>query len=132
VPNIFGLYCERVKFRLFYLPQPTFVAVALNIISLRSLLRFNPIGVGGVFFFRSPGFTWGYYLAPLVTTFHFQPLSGLNFRDKIFSWQHILNAVITWISWGVAPGYINIAPLGLRDSYLSYERVLKKSNLFPS
>gem|GEM_PF-2420115 len=27
---------------------------------------------------------------------------------------------ITWISWGVAPGYINIAPLGLEDSYLSY------------
>jgi hypothetical protein len=36
------LYCERVKFGLFYLPQPTFAAVALNIISLRSLLRFNP------------------------------------------------------------------------------------------
>jgi hypothetical protein len=31
-----------------------------------------------------------------------------------------LNAAITWISWGVAPGYINIAPLGLEGSYLSY------------
>jgi hypothetical protein len=27
---------------------------------------------------------------------------------------------ITWISWGVAPGYINAAPLGLDGSYLSY------------
>ncbi|OQY52540.1 MAG: hypothetical protein DRR08_21705 [Candidatus Parabeggiatoa sp. nov. 2] len=34
------------------------------------------------------------------------------------------------ISWGVAPGYINLAPLGLEGSYLSYERFLKKSNLF--
>jgi hypothetical protein len=25
----------------------------------------------------------------------------------------ILNVAITWISWGVAPGYINLAPLGL-------------------
>jgi hypothetical protein len=58
----------------------------------------------------------------------------------------ILNVAITWISWGVAPGYINIAPLGLFGiswgvapgyiniaplglfgSYLSYERFLKKS-----
>ena len=31
------------------------------------------------------------------------------------------------ISWGVAPGYINIAPLGLEGSYLSYERFLKPS-----
>jgi hypothetical protein len=30
----------------------------------------TPIGV-------APGFTWGYYLAPLVTAFHIQPLSGL-------------------------------------------------------
>jgi hypothetical protein len=29
----------------------------------------------------------------------------------------ILNVVIAWISWGVAPGYINIAPLGLFGSY---------------
>jgi len=44
----------------------------------------------------------------------------------------ILNVAITWISWGAAPGYINIAPLGLFGSYLSYEMFLKKSNLFPS
>jgi hypothetical protein len=32
----------------------------------------------------------------------------------------ILNMGITWISWGAAPGYINIAPKGLEDNYLSY------------
>gem|GEM_PF-3373541 len=32
----------------------------------------------------------------------------------------ILNVGITWISRGVAPGYINLAPLGLETSYLSY------------
>jgi hypothetical protein len=44
----------------------------------------------------------------------------------------ILNVAITWISWGAAPGYINIAPLGLFGSYLSYERFLKKSKFFHS
>ncbi len=39
----------------------------------------------------------------------------------------------TWISWGVAPGYINLAPLGLFGSHLSYFCFSKKkSNLFPS
>jgi hypothetical protein len=33
---------------------------------------------------------------------------------------YILNMGITWISWGAAPGYINIAPLGLEDNYLNY------------
>jgi hypothetical protein len=37
---------------------------------------------------------------------------------------------ITWISWGVALGCINLAPKGLFDTYLGYERFLKKSNLF--
>jgi hypothetical protein len=61
-----------------------------------------------------------------------------------------VNVGITWISWGAAPGYINIAPLGLEDGFpralpqailisprwglkvviLGYERFLKKSNLF--
>jgi hypothetical protein len=30
------------------------------------------------------------------------------------------------ISWGAAPGYINIAPLGLESSYLSYFGFSKK------
>jgi hypothetical protein len=58
----------------------------LALISLRSLLRFilsrsarnesfNPFGVGALSG-PSPGFTWGYYLAPLVTAFHIQPLWG--------------------------------------------------------
>jgi hypothetical protein len=31
----------------------------------------------------------------------------------------ILNMVITWISWGAAPGYIKIAPLGLFNAFQS-------------
>ncbi len=43
------------------------------------------------------------------------------FFSKAFAdWIAILNVAITWISWGAAPGYINIAPLGLEGSYLSY------------
>ncbi|OQY54173.1 MAG: hypothetical protein DRR08_04735 [Candidatus Parabeggiatoa sp. nov. 2] len=43
-----------------------------------------------------------------------------------------LNVGITFISWGAAPGYINIAPLGLEGSYTGVFLFLKKSNLFPS
>jgi hypothetical protein len=63
------LYCERVKFGLFYLPQPTFATVALNIQPLSGLW-------GRFFFFPIPRF---YYLAPLGTKVH---LSGLDFIDK--------------------------------------------------
>ncbi len=50
---------------------------------------------------------------------------GSSFRTKGTSFSSpqitgILNMGITWISWGAALGYINIAPLGLEDSYLSY------------
>jgi hypothetical protein len=31
----------------------------------------------------------------------------------------ILNVAIIWISWGVAPGYINLAPLGLSGKFFS-------------
>jgi hypothetical protein len=30
---------------------------------------------------------------------------------------------ITWISWGAAPGYINLAPLGLKGSTPVYKFV---------
>jgi hypothetical protein len=32
--------------------------------------------------------------------------------------KNILNVGITWIAWGDAPGFINVAPLGLEDSYI--------------
>jgi hypothetical protein len=41
----------------------------------------------------------------------------------------ILNVGITWISWGVAPGDINIAPLGLFDSYLRFPGALPQAIL---
>jgi len=41
-------------------------------------------------------------------------------RGVLLKFNIILNVGITWISRGVAPGYINIAPLGLSGSYLSY------------
>jgi hypothetical protein len=31
--------------------------------------------------------------------------------------------VITWISWGAAPGYINIAPLGLKQVIFISQKV---------
>jgi hypothetical protein len=72
---------------------PQVAPVAIHIISLRSLLRFNPFGVVCVFFHRPPGFTWGYsyYLAPLVTAF--QPLWGcVCFFHRPPGFTHFLNS----------------------------------------
>jgi hypothetical protein len=42
----------------------------------------------------------------------------------------ILNVGITWISWGAAPGYINITPKGLEGSYLSFINKTELKNRF--
>jgi hypothetical protein len=80
------------------------------IISLRSLLRFilsrsarycvSTLSGLEPFFGLSPGFTWGYYLAPLVTSF--QPLSGLGPSSA-------LSPGFTW-------GYSHSTPTGLGSS----------------
>jgi hypothetical protein len=66
------------------------------IISLRELLRFifNPFRVGALLR-SSPGFTWGYYLATRVTTFHIQPLWGC--QTKV--WTAVQKPCCTGIDW---------------------------------
>jgi hypothetical protein len=48
-------------------------------------------------------------------------LQGLN-RHWGVQWD-ILSMVITWISWGAAPGCINLAPLGLFKVIFVYQKV---------
>jgi dsRNA-specific ribonuclease len=66
------------------------------IISRSELLRFifNPFRVGALLR-SSPGFTWGYYLATRVTTFHIQPLWGC--QTKV--WTAVQKPCCTGIDW---------------------------------
>jgi hypothetical protein len=60
----------------------------------------------------SCSYTWLFFSKKVYNKFGCCYFHGFEVRSV-----YILNVGITWISWGVAPGYINIAPLGLSCSY---------------